>query len=131
MARDPLVFDFLPTLLQRCMVSLMRTRLLTHMIVPQRGFSYFPWTNLISWSSTKQRTVARSSTKDKYCAIAIAAAKLQWVNLLLSELLVPVCLLPTLFSNNFGATFLSVNPILYSRIKHLAIDYHLVHDLIQ
>ena len=90
MVRDPLVFDFLPTLLRRYMVSLMQTRLLTHMIVPQRGFSYFPWANLISWSSTKQHTVARSSTKDKYCAIAIVAAKLQWVNSLLSKLLVPV-----------------------------------------
>ena len=38
---------------------------------------------------------------------------------------------PTIFSNNLGATYLSANPVFYSRMKHLAIDYHFVRDLIQ
>ena len=40
-------------------------------------------------------------------------------------------LLPTLFSDNLGATYLFANPIFHSRMKYLAIDYHFVHDLVQ
>ena len=71
------------------------------------AFLIFLGANLISWSSTKQYTVARSSTEAKYHVIAVAVAKMQWVKSLLSELLVPVLLPPTLFSNNVGATYLS------------------------
>ena len=38
---------------------------------------------------------------------------------------------PTLFSDNLGATYLSANPVFHSRMKHLAIDYHFVRDLVQ
>ena len=50
---------------------------------------------------------------------------------LLSELLVPMQSPPTMFSNNLGATYLSTNPVFYSRMKHLAIGYHFVRDLVQ
>ena len=39
--------------------------------------------------------------------------------------------LPTLFSDNLGATYLSANPIFHYRMKHLAINYHFVRDLVQ
>ena len=60
-----------------------------------------------------------------------AAAELQWVKLLLSELLTPVRLSPTLFSDNLGVTYLSTNLVFHSYMKHLAIDYHFVRDLVQ
>ena len=47
------------------------------------------------------------------------------------ELLAPVYLPPTLFSDNLCATYLSANPVFHYRMKHLAIDYHFVHDLVQ
>ena len=50
---------------------------------------------------------------------------------LLSKLLTPVQLPPTLFSDNLGVTYLSANPVFHSPIKHLAIDYHFVYDLVQ
>ena len=40
-------------------------------------------------------------------------------------------LLPTLFSENFGATYLSANLVFHSCMKHLANDYHFVCDLVQ
>ena len=61
----------------------------------------------------------------------VVATKLQWVKSLLLELLTLVQLLPTLFSNNLGATYLSANPVFHSRMKHLAIDYHFVRELVQ
>ena len=38
---------------------------------------------------------------------------------------------PTLFSDNLGVTYLSANIVFHSHMKHLAIDYHFVSDLVQ
>ena len=85
------------------------------------AFLFFLGANPISWSSTKQCTIAPYSTER---AIATAAAKLQWVKSLLLELLTSVQSPPTLFSNNLGATYHFANPVFHSRMKYLAIDYH-------
>ena len=66
----------------------------------------------------------------EYRAIAVVAAELQWVKFLLSDVLAPVQLPPILFLNNLGSTYLFANPIFYSRVKHLAIDYHFSRDLV-
>ena len=95
------------------------------------AFLIFLSANPISWSSTKQRTVARSSTEAEYHVIAAAATELQWVKSLLSELLVLVQSPPTLFSYNLGATYLSANLAFHSRMKHLAINYHFVRGMVQ
>ena len=74
--------------------------------------------------------IARSSIEVGYHAIAAATTELQWVKSLLSELLVPVHSPPAMFSDNDGATYLSTNPVFHSCMKHLAIDYHFVHDMV-
>ena len=38
---------------------------------------------------------------------------------------------PTLISDNFGATYLSINLVFHSRVKHLTINYHFVRDLVK
>jgi hypothetical protein len=50
------------------------------------GFCVFLGPNLISWSSRKQRTVARSSTESKYRTLATTAAELIWLQSMLCEL---------------------------------------------
>ena len=57
------------------------------------AFLIFLGANPITWSFTKQRIVARSSTEAEYHAIIIAATatiELQWVKLLMLELLISV-----------------------------------------
>ena len=95
------------------------------------AFVIFLGANPISWSSPKQRTVSCSSTEAEYCVIAIAAIELQLVKSLLSELRALVHLPPTLFLDNLGVTHLFVNHVFHSRMKHLAIDYHFVRDLVR
>lgn len=85
--------------------------------------------NAVSWSCKKQPTVARSSTEAEYRTIATTTAELLWLQQLLQELGVPTTA-PTIYSDNIGATYLCANPVFHFRMKHLAIDYHFVRDLV-
>ncbi|KAH0767180.1 hypothetical protein KY285_003051 [Solanum tuberosum] len=56
----------------------------------QHGFALFYGGNLISWSSWKQKDVARSSTEAEYRVLAFATTELIWVQQLISELHAPL-----------------------------------------
>jgi hypothetical protein len=86
--------------------------------------------NILSWSAKKQPTVSRSSTESEYKAIANGAAELTWIQILLRELGVISPNQPILYCDNIGATYLTSNPIYHARIKHIAIDYHFVRDMV-
>ncbi|KAH0777810.1 hypothetical protein KY290_009221 [Solanum tuberosum] len=45
----------------------------------------------------------------------------------LSHALPPIHQLPIIYFDYLGATFLSKNPVLYSRVKHVVVDFHFVH----
>ncbi|PHT35737.1 hypothetical protein CQW23_23437 [Capsicum baccatum] len=92
------------------------------------GFAIFLSSSLVSWSSKKQRTVARSSTESEYKALADGAAKLTWIQSLLFELGVTLSNAPTLWCDNIGAAYLSINPIFHARTKHMEINFHFVRD---
>lgn len=87
--------------------------------------------NPISWSSKKQKGVARSSTKAKYRAVADTASELRWVCSLLSELGVTLTDVPVIYCDNIGATYLAANPVFHSRMKHIALDFYFVRDNVQ
>ncbi|CAH9096769.1 unnamed protein product [Cuscuta europaea] len=87
--------------------------------------------NIISWKSAKQKCVSRSSTEAEYRAVANASAELLWVRNILSELGVSVSTPPQLFCDNQGATYVCTNPVFHSRMKHLALDFYFVRELIE
>jgi hypothetical protein len=86
--------------------------------------------NAISWSCKKQSTVARSSTEAEYRTIGSTTTELLWLQQLLFELGIQLSQPPTIFTDNIGANYLCVNPVFHTRMKHLAIDYHFVRDLV-
>ena len=87
--------------------------------------------NLISWSSKKQKTIARSSTEAEYRSIAATVVELCWIQSLLLELGATLSSSPVIYYDNIGATQLSSNPIFHSRMKHVAVDYHFIRDRVQ
>jgi hypothetical protein len=46
----------------------------------------------------------------------------------LSELQLSSPPMTTLWCDNLGATFLSVNPVFHARTKHVEVDYHFVRN---
>ena len=90
----------------------------------------FLGSNPISWSSKKQRAVARSTIKVEYRALANAASETMWLSTLLKELAFLVTESPQLLFDNLGATYLSFNPVNHSCMKHIQIDLHFVRDLV-
>ncbi|XP_019250891.1 PREDICTED: uncharacterized protein LOC109229793 [Nicotiana attenuata] len=92
------------------------------------AYLIFLGSNPISWSSKKQRTVARSSTEAEYKAVATAVAEVNWLSNLLRELFLKQLKLPIIYCDNIGATYLCKNPVFHSRMKHVAIDFHFVRD---
>ncbi|KAE8660043.1 hypothetical protein F3Y22_tig00116959pilonHSYRG00508 [Hibiscus syriacus] len=97
----------------------------------QTIFYVFFGSNPISWSSKKQRAVARSLTEAEYRALANAASEIMWLSTLFKELVFPTKESPQLLCDNLGATNLSFNPVNHSRMKPIQIDLHFVRDLVQ
>lgn len=92
------------------------------------GYVVYLGSNPISWKSSKQKSVSRSSSEAEYKAVANAAAELIWLKNLLSELHIPASSPPTIYCDNTGATYLSSNPVFHSRMKHISLDYHFVRE---
>ncbi|PKI48919.1 hypothetical protein CRG98_030695 [Punica granatum] len=92
------------------------------------GFIIFLGSNSISWSSKKQRTVARSSTESEYKSLANATAEIIWLQSLLQELGFSQSRAPTLWCDNISAIYLTANPVFHARTKHIEIDYHFVRE---
>ncbi|KAA8528866.1 hypothetical protein F0562_036221 [Nyssa sinensis] len=91
----------------------------------------FLGSNPISWSSKKQRAIARSTTEAEYRSLANIASETMWLLGLFNELGFSLKQSPHLLCDNLGATHLSFNLVHHSRMKHIQIDLHFVRDLVQ
>lgn len=95
------------------------------------GYLMYLGASPISWSSRKQKTVARSSTEAEYKALADSSCEVLWITSLLNELGVKLSKQPVLYCDNMGAKSLSANPVFHSRMKHIALSYHFVRQQVQ
>ena len=68
---------------------------------------------LVSWSSKKQWTIARSSTEAEYRLVANTTIEIQWICYLLSDLgiMLPCC--SVIYYDNIGANQLCSNPVFH------------------
>ncbi|KAH9801351.1 retrovirus-related pol polyprotein from transposon RE1 [Citrus sinensis] len=84
--------------------------------------------NLISWSSKKQQTVARSSTESEYRALSTACAEIVWIQALLGELKLKCSQIPVIWCDNNGAAALATNPVYHAKTKHIEFDVHFIRE---
>lgn len=92
------------------------------------GYIIYLGSNPISWKSSKQKSVSRSSSEAEYKAVANAASEVLWINQLLQELSIRASSPPIIYCDNTGAQYLSSNPVFHSRMKHISLDYHFVRE---
>lgn len=92
------------------------------------GFLIYLGRNPISWSSKKQRTIARSSTECEYKSLANATSEIIWLQRLLCELGISIRHVPTLQCDNMFAIYLTANSMFHACTKHLEINYHFIHE---
>jgi hypothetical protein len=92
------------------------------------GYLIYLGNNLVSWSSKKQPTVARSSTESEYKALANTTAEVMWLRVLFQELHCSWSQPATIWCDNLSALYLASNPVFHARTKHVEVDYHFLRD---
>lgn len=95
------------------------------------GYAFCLGGAAISWSSTKQKTVALSSTEAEYVSLSEASKEAMFLQGFLRELhfgeLSEICIA----GDNQGALFLAKNPIFHNRTKHIDLRHHFMRDAIK
>ena len=92
--------------------------------------------NIVSWNSTRQHTVATSSTEAEYMALSDTAKDLKWFNSWLSEVLLVVpeefkLVTPSNINvDNTAAIALTKPGAPHARTKHIDVRYHFVKEKI-
>ncbi|RVW14006.1 Retrovirus-related Pol polyprotein from transposon RE1 [Vitis vinifera] len=91
------------------------------------GYCVFLGSNLISWSSSKQHLVSKSSAESEYRGLVSLTAELVWIQSLLQKLCLPTSP-PVLWCDNQSAAHLVANPVFHSRSKHIELELHFIRE---
>lgn len=95
------------------------------------GVVYYFGSNLVTWVSQKQKTVALSSCEAEYIAATTAACQGIWLGRLLEELMEDVKSKVVLKVDNKSAIALCKNPVYHDRSKHIDTRYHFIRECIE
>ena len=85
----------------------------------------------VSWSSKKQELVTLSTTEAKYMAATHAAKEAVWLRPLRAELFLPPHKPTTLYGDNQSAIALTHGGQYHACTKHINIQYHFIHYIIE
>lgn len=80
--------------------------------------------NLISWSSKKQKSVARSTTEAEYIALSEAGTEVIWLCSLFTEIGFHSKEPAIIWCEKSGARQLTANHVFHSKTKHIEIYVH-------
>ena len=92
------------------------------------GYTFHLGQSLISWSSRKQVTVAKSSTEAEYVALSCATQEAVWLRRLLNDIQCPQNSATLINEDNQGAIELSKNSKHHSRTKHIDTSFHFIRE---
>ena len=62
--------------------------------------------------------------------MAYTSTELLWINQLLQEFHATLPHPPRMLCDNVGAIFMTNNPVIHTRSKHIALDFHFIRDLV-
>ena len=98
----------------------------------QSGFVFILNGGAVSWKSSKQDTVADSTTEAEYMAAAEAAKEGVWMKDFITELgVVPSALGPMeIYCDNNGAIAQAKEPRSHQKNKHVSRKYHLIRQFV-
>ncbi|KAK2382604.1 secreted RxLR effector protein [Trifolium repens] len=98
----------------------------------QSGYVLYLNGGAVSWKSSKQETVADSTTEAEYIAASDAAKEAVWIKEFFTELgIVPSIVDPIdLYCDNNGAIAQAKEPRSHQRSKHILWRYHLIREII-
>ena len=94
------------------------------------GFVFCLGSNVISWSSKKQKTIALSSAEAEYIAATDAACETIWLRRILTDLQQEEKEATIIYCDNMSAISMTKNPVFHSR-KHIELRHHFIRDLVQ
>jgi hypothetical protein len=94
------------------------------------GVLFFLGDGAATWTSQKQRVVARSSCKAEYITGTTVACQAVWLAWLLEEIMGTQTVTPQVMMDNMQAIALSKNPVLHGRSKHIKTKYHFTRECV-
>ena len=99
----------------------------------QSGFVFCLNGGAVSWKSSKQATVADSTTEAEYIAASEAAKEAVWIKKFITELgVVPSIADPLeLYCDNNGAIAQAKEPRSHQRSKHILRRFHLIREIVE
>ncbi|KAL3523497.1 hypothetical protein ACH5RR_016331 [Cinchona calisaya] len=99
----------------------------------QSGYVFCLNGGAVSWKSSKQATIADSTTEAEYIAASDAAKEAVWIRKFVTELgVVPSITNPVdIYCDNNGAIAQAKEPRSHQRSKHIQRRYHLIREIIE
>ena len=99
----------------------------------QSGFVFVLNGGAVSWKSSKQETIADSTTESEYIAASEAAKEVVWIKNFITGLgVVPSILDPLeIFCDNNGAIAQAKEPRSHQKSKHILRRYHLIREIVE
>lgn len=92
------------------------------------GWCMFFGNSSISWKSTKQARVSKSSTESEYRAMSAACSEIVWLHGLLVELGFSQPDPTPLHADNTNAIQIAANPLFLERTKYIEVDCHSIRE---
>ena len=96
----------------------------------QSGYVFCLNGGAVSWKSSKQSTIANSTTEAEYIATSDAAKEAVWIKKFITDLeVVPsITNLVDVYCDNNGAITQAKEPRSHQRSKHILRRYHLIRE---
>ena len=99
----------------------------------QSGYVFYLNGGAVSWKSSKQSTVADSTTEAEYITASDAAKEAVWIKKFITDLEVVPSIINhvDVYCDNNGAIAQAKEPRSHQRSKHILRRYHLIREIIE